>query len=85
MIEKSISKVIEEQSKIDIYKAIIAACEKQIPKTPIEKEATITVDGVVEKAETIHVCPVCGWCVIDVVGRKEQCCSNCGQKLSWEE
>lgn len=83
-MERTISKEVEEQIKIDIYKAIIAACEKQIPKKPTEKDAVITVDGAIEKSEKIHLCPVCGWCVIDAVGRKEEHCSRCGQKLNWE-
>ena len=46
MIEKTVSIQIETQDKIDMYKAIIEAIEKQIPKEP--------------KDDGWLCCPVCG-------------------------
>lgn len=46
MIEKTVSIQIETQDKIDTYKAIIEALEKQIPKKP--------------KDDGWLYCPVCG-------------------------
>ena len=83
MNEKYISKEIEEQNKIDIYKAIIAACEKQIPKKVCDKAVTMLIDGKETATETMHFCPACGWCASDTGGSKDKYCSECGQRLEW--
>lgn len=53
--------------------AAIEALEKQIPKKPIM---------IKDVAETYYICPECEW---EVDKFDDNYCSDCGQKLDWEE
>lgn len=51
----------------------LEALEKQIPKKPIMRK---------DVAETYYICSECEW---EVDKFDDNYCSDCGQKLDWEE
>jgi len=68
LIERNIAKEIEIQERIEIYKTLIDALEKQIPFKP---HRFLYYDGQCK----------CGAVFLD---RNTQYCGNCGQRLLWE-
>ena len=69
MIEKNISKIMEEHEKVEIYIAIIEALSKQIPYRPKPL------------GDNLSQC-LCG---VAIENKTTNHCGNCGQKLIWEE
>ena len=69
MLEKTISDIIQEQDKVDLYMAVIDALSKQLPYTPRPYP------GYAGQC-------ICGAIFLD---RETNHCGNCGQKLNWRE
>lgn len=85
MSEKSISDIIDEHEKTDLYNAIIDALNKQIPKAVVVKyhrcKELIAYDVCKPVIKKSFHCPVCNAEVLSY--ETESYCDNCGQKLDW--
>ena len=71
MIEKELAKILEGQDRVDLYKAVIDALSKQLPR-PIDRLKSICAGM-----------PVCGNCN-GFIQNSDKYCPNCGQKIDWE-
>lgn len=85
MSEKSISDIVDEHERTDLYMAIINALSKQIPKAVIVKhqeyKELIAYGTYKMISKKSHHCPVCDATVFSDF--TQSYCDNCGQKLDW--
>ena len=80
MNEKTISELLEEQERREIYMAIIEALGKQIAKE-VKMTDQVHHQGRVYLTHRSHRCPNCDEAVYRDF--RQNFCANCGQKLDW--
>ena len=85
MSEKTISDIVDEHEKTDLYIAIIDALSKQIPqkvKVKHQEYKELIAYGTYRLvAKKSYHCPVCDATVFSDF--TQSYCDNCGQKLDW--
>lgn len=86
MSEKSISDIVDEHERTDLYIALVEAINKQIPKpvkVKYQARKELIAYGVYKTFnQKNHHCPVCDATVFSDF--TQSYCDNCGQKLKWE-
>lgn len=80
MIEKSISDIIDEHERTDLYMSIIEALSKQIAQKVKTNDQVFT-GGRFYLTTKTHHCPSCDETVHNDLRHNH--CSNCGQRLDW--
>ena len=72
MTEKTIAEEIEMQERIESYRTMIEALEKQVPKKPKEDKNM--------RGDFMYICPACE----NKLSQITKYCNECGQKLRWK-
>ena len=63
---------------IDLIASIV---EKEIPKKPESESESFVGEDNVKITVTVFFCPNCR----DRIGHRDNYCTNCGQRIDWEE
>ena len=67
-----------DDQDIDLIASIV---EKEIPKKPESESESFVGEDNVKITVTVFFCPNCR----DRIGHRDNYCTNCGQRIDWEE
>ena len=67
-----------DDKDIDLIASIV---EKEIPKKPESESESFVGEDNVKITVTVFFCPNCR----DRIGHRDNYCTNCGQRIDWEE